>query len=568
MLRSRLSNRRVAGTRLITAVLPSPLARIADPDGGWRRARQLDGGPQRGCGVRGIRIRACMNQRQRSSGADPVARSRNLAESHAVVDQLVGPRAPAAEGQRGKAHGACRHRGDPGLPIDVDRHHHRSPRQVTFVAVDEIVRPARCGDHALKRLRPPTAVQRLLDGGLRIRHVLRQATQNEELPTQGRDHFPKTRLAPDARQVCHRLPDLQGIADGIPEHLVHVGDDRARGKSGAVCGAHDAVRQLARAGHFGHEGAVAGLDVHHQPVEAGGELLREDRGGDQRYGVDGRRNVADGVQPPVRRGQIVGRPDDRASGVRDDALKGVDVGGRVVAGYRIELVEGAPGVAEAAPGDHGHRRPACGQERCQNQAGLVADAAGGVLVEDRASEIRPLQDPARHGHRPRQRGALGCRHAVEADRHRERCRLAFGDRAVADARDERGDHVVRQRQAVAFRPDYLLRQIGGHRDRTSMGSVPGLCPRPLGSTPDTGCTGSSVAREAGMAKRTFPTGRAARRPRVAPPSAPRRPGRDEECGSESPAAPLRALLRCASPPGRTVHVDSGRRSREPVVIAA
>ena len=45
---------------------------------------------------------------------------------------------------------------------------------------------------------------------------------------------------------------------------------------------HDRLRQLARLIELGQEGARADLDVHDERVEAGGELLGQDRGDDQR----------------------------------------------------------------------------------------------------------------------------------------------------------------------------------------------------------------------------------------------------------------------------------------------
>ena len=64
----------------------------------------------------------------------------------------------------------------------------------------------------------------------------------------------------------------------------------------------------------GAERAGADLDVHDERVEPGGELLREDRRGDQRDRVDGRRDVADRVEPPVGRREIGGLADDGAAG--------------------------------------------------------------------------------------------------------------------------------------------------------------------------------------------------------------------------------------------------------------
>jgi len=51
-----------------------------------------------------------------------------------------------------------------------------------------------------------------------------------------------------------------------------------------------------------------------QGIEPGGQLLRQDRGHDQRRALDGRGDVADRVQAPVRRRQLRRLADDRAAG--------------------------------------------------------------------------------------------------------------------------------------------------------------------------------------------------------------------------------------------------------------
>ena len=66
---------------------------------------------------------------------------------------------------------------------------------------------------------------------------------------------------------------------------------------------------------LGHEGAGAELDVHHERVEPGGELLGQDRGDDQRDRLDGAGGVADRVQAAVGGGEVGGLADDRAAGL-------------------------------------------------------------------------------------------------------------------------------------------------------------------------------------------------------------------------------------------------------------
>ena len=72
----------------------------------------------------------------------------------------------------------------------------------------------------------------------------------------------------------------------------------------------------------------------------------------------------------------------RATAARRRSGSSVDV----VARDRLELVERAARVPEPAPGDHRHGRAARGDDRREQQAHLVAHAAGRVLVEHRAGQ--------------------------------------------------------------------------------------------------------------------------------------------------------------------------------------
>ena len=135
-----------------------------------------------------------------------------------------------------------------------------------------------------------------------------------------------------------------------------------------------------------HERAVADLDVEHDRLGAGGELLRHDRGGDQRELVDGRRDVAQPVQELVGRHEVAGLADDRQTDVPDlrDELVEAELG--AVARDRLELVERAAGVTEAAAAHLPERDTARRDDRADRQRRLVADAARRVLVDDLAAE--------------------------------------------------------------------------------------------------------------------------------------------------------------------------------------
>ena len=127
------------------------------------------------------------------------------------------------------------------------------------------------------------------------------------------------RLARGAGQAVDRLAHLERVARGAAEHPVHVGQQRDGRQPGALAtstSARPARRRLA----LGHERARAELDVHHERVEPGGELLGQDRGDDQRDRLDGAGRVADRVQPAGRRAR--GRRSGRRSRSRpaaDDA---------------------------------------------------------------------------------------------------------------------------------------------------------------------------------------------------------------------------------------------------------
>ena len=111
----------------------------------------------------------------------------------------------------------------------------------------------------------------------------------------------------------------------------------------------------------------------------------------------------------------------------------------VEAGDRLELVERAAGVAEAAAGDHRHVHAAGGGERREHQARLVADAAGRVLVGLRPGQVGEVEHVARAHHRLGERDDLGGAHAAEEHGHREGRGLVVGDVAFGVAADQELD---------------------------------------------------------------------------------------------------------------------------------
>ena len=186
-----------------------------------------------------------------------------------------------------------------------------------------------------------------------------------------------------------------------------------------------------------HERAVADLDVEHDRVGAGGDLLRHDARRDQRHVVDRRRDVAQRVELLVGRHEIRRLADDREADVahlRDELVRRqLDA----EAGNRLELVERAARVAEPAAAHLPERHAARGDDRADGERRLVADAAGRVLVDDAAAERRAEVDRlAAPHHRVGQRERLGAREALEVDGHAERRQLVVGHVAARVREDE------------------------------------------------------------------------------------------------------------------------------------
>ena len=137
-----------------------------------------------------------------------------------------------------------------------------------------------------------------------------------------------------------------------------------------------------------HERAVAHLHVEHDRLRTGGQLLRHDRGGDQRDLVDRRRDVAQAVEQLVGRNQVAGLPDDRQPDLAHLRDELVDCQLRAITGDRLELVERAARVAEAAPAHLPERHPARRHDRADRERRLVADSSGRMLVDDLPPERR------------------------------------------------------------------------------------------------------------------------------------------------------------------------------------
>ena len=369
----------------------------------------------------------------------------------------VGAAAAAADLDHGEAEGAGVDGGDEAGRVGRDLGDGGGDAEVALEVFEEALGAAEGGDHAVEALGGGAGGEGVAELAGGVGGVGGEAGGGEELGAQRHGHVVEAGVDLVAAEEAGGVGDLERVAGGGGERLVHVGDERAGGAAGAGRDLDQRLGQGAGVVQGGHEGAGAGLDVEDEGVEAGGELLGEDRGGDEVDRLDRAGDVTDRIEAAVGGGDVGGLADDGAADVRDDAAEGLGVGLRGVAGDGVELVERAAGVAEAAAGDHRDEGAAGGERRSEDEADVVADAAGRVLVDDRAGEV-PFQDRAAIAHGEREGDALVGVHAAEEDGHGEGGDLALGDGAGGEALDHLADFGGGEGAAVALAGDDLLRE--------------------------------------------------------------------------------------------------------------
>ncbi len=258
------------------------------------------------------------------------------------------------------------------------------------------------------------------------------------------------------RVAC--LSNLEGVADRGSERLVHVGQQARHLAPGLAADRDHRLGKVPRIVDRLHERAVADLDVEHDRLRTGSELLRHDRGGDQRGLIDRRRHVAQPVQQLVGRHEVGGLPDDRHPDLAylSDELVQRQLG--TESRDRLELVERPARVAEPTTAHLSERNPAGGHDRPDGQRRLVADAAGRVLVDHFAAECAAQIDRlAASDHRVGQRVRLGLGEAPEVHRHAERGQLVVGNLAAGVAEDQLGQLLGPELLPVALALDQLGR---------------------------------------------------------------------------------------------------------------
>ena len=216
---------------------------------------------------------------------------------------------------------------------------------------------------------------------------------------------------PSPRTRRERLPHLERVADRGAERLVHVGEQADDLAPGLLAEREHRLGERARVVERLHEGPVADLDVEHDRLGAAGELLRHDRGGDQRQLVDGRGDVAQRVEQLVGGDELRALPDDREP----------DLAAAATRTPRVRARRGSPGSTRACR--------AC--RRCGRGRGRSSCPAA------RRRRRRSARPRARSCRRPRRSSA--CRRPCARARRRDRASRRCATIASVSAKVSRGE---------------------------------------------------------------------------------------------------------------------------------
>ena len=390
----------------------------------------------------------------------PVLRREHNADGK--VDHVILRGATAAEMHGDKAYIPRFHRGDIAVARGLDGMHDRRLRQQGRVVYGGGVAALRA-DHGRELIERRAALDGLFQpcAGFRLRFG--ETAADEDVRAEHEAQLAQIRHVRPA-QDGDRFLDLQRVADSKAERLVHIGHDGGHVASGMLADAYHLPRKLKSGFLRLHERAGAGFHVQHDGARAGGELLGHDARNDQRDAVHRRGHVAQRVHFFIRRGKIRRLPGDHKADVLGGFEEFFGRHGGGEAGEGFELVDRAAGVPETAAGHFRHFAAACRHHRAEHKRGLVADAAGRVLVGGVLAERRKIDHVAGvlHFH-----GKLRCflrRHAAETDGHHQRGHLVIRDIPRRVALDDEMQFLLRESPTLFF----LFDEIGHMHDASPL----------------------------------------------------------------------------------------------------
>ena len=208
--------------------------------------------------------------------------------------------------------------------------------------------------------------------------------------------------------------------------------------------------------HGLHEGTGAGGDIQQDGIRAGRQLFGHDGRRDERDAADGGRHIPQGVHLFIGDRDALALADDRQADLVHLRKEVLLREGRPGAGHTLHLVDGAAGVAQAAAAHLGDLDAAGRHHRRDDQRGLVAHTAGGVLVHLDAGDGRKVYHHAAVGHHVGQLGGLFVGHAAQVDGHHPGSHLVVGHFPADEAVDDGFQLLAGVGAAVALFGDQII----------------------------------------------------------------------------------------------------------------
>ena len=246
------------------------------------------------------------------------------------------------------------------------------------------------------------------------------------------------------------LNQLNPVAGGLAQRLVHVGEQGDGAGSRAFGGGDHQGREILRVFALAQKRAGTGFHVEHQCVEARGKFFGEDGRADEAGVFDRCGAVAQRIEHAVGGNERGGLADDGSAAIHENCLKFGQCERRAVAGNRFKFVEGPAGVSECPAADHGDGHSAGRGDGRDQEAGLVADPAGGVLVHGYFAKALGREFFSRVAHRDGERAGFIERQAANPGSHEPGRELLQRNGCVGGAGDKEADLAGVERAAVAL----------------------------------------------------------------------------------------------------------------------
>ena len=263
-----------------------------------------------------------------------------------------------------------------------------------------------------------------------------------------------------ALEHIHAFHDLQTVADVMAQRGVHISD---HGCNAAAMVGTDGDHQLCQLNALVyrlHKSSGAGGHIQQNGVRTGGQLFGHDAGRDERDAADGCGHIPQGIHLFIGNGNSLALANDRQADpvhLRKELLLREGGSG---AGHALHLINGAAGMAKAPATHLGDLHAAGRNDRRNDQRGLVAHAAGGVLVHLDARNGRKIHHHTAVSHYIGQLCGLLVGHTAQIDSHHPCSHLVVGHFSADIAIDDLLQLLTAVRTAVTLFCDQI---INAHR---------------------------------------------------------------------------------------------------------